>query len=105
MNTNLSFISLVLEASFVVQLVMLLLLLVSIASWAVIIEKRRLLKQASGAADAFEASFWSGGDLTTIYKSLAEGDEGDLGMAGIVSEAWPGPETGHDPPAEIWGWR
>jgi len=89
MNTNLSFISLVLEASFVVQLVMLLLLLVSIASWAVIIEKRRLLKQASGAADAFEASFWSGGDLTTIYKSLAEGGgEGDLGMAGIFGSGF-----------------
>lgn len=91
MNTNLSFISLVLEASFVVQLVMLLLLLVSIASWAVIIEKRRLLKQATGAADAFETSFWSGGDLTTIYKSLAEGDQGDqsdLGMAGIFGSGF-----------------
>lgn len=74
-----------------VQLVMLLLLLVSIASWAVIIEKRRLLKQATGAADAFETSFWSGGDLTTIYKSLAEGDQGDqsdLGMAGIFGSGF-----------------
>ena len=88
MNTNLSFISLVLEASFVVQLVMLLLLLVSIASWAVIIEKRRLLKQATGVADAFEASFWSGGDLTTIYKSLAEGDQSDLGMTGIFGSGF-----------------
>jgi len=91
MNTNLSFISLVLEASFVVQLVMLLLLLVSIASWAVIIDKRRLLKQATGAADAFETSFWSGGDLTTIYKNLAEGDQGDqsdLGMAGIFGSGF-----------------
>ena len=88
MNTNLSFISLVLEASFVVQLVMLLLLLVSIASWAVIIEKRRLLKQATGTADAFEASFWSGGDLTTIYKSLAEGDQSDLGMTGIFGSGF-----------------
>ena len=88
MNTNLSFISLVLEASFVVQLVMLLLLLVSIASWAVIIEKRRLLKQATGVADAFETSFWSGGDLTTIYKSLAEGDQGDLGMTGIFGSGF-----------------
>ena len=88
MNTNLSFISLVLEASFVVQLVMLLLLVVSIASWAVIIEKRRLLKQATGVADAFETSFWSGGDLTTIYKSLAEGNQGDLGMTGIFGSGF-----------------
>ncbi len=74
-----------------VQLVMLLLLLVSIASWAVIIDKRRLLKQATGAADAFETSFWSGGDLTTIYKSFAEGDQGDqsdLGMAGIFGSGF-----------------
>ena len=88
MNTNLSFISLVLEASFVVQLVILLLLLVSIASWAVIIKKCRLLKQATGTADAFEASFWSGGDLTTIYKSLAEGDQSDLGMTGIFGSGF-----------------
>tara|TARA_B100000809_G_C15123164_1_gene525109 strand:- start:788 stop:1471 length:684 start_codon:yes stop_codon:yes gene_type:complete len=88
MNTNLSFISLVLEASFVVQLVMLLLLLVSIASWAVIIEKHRLLKQATSTANAFEASFWSGGDLTTIYKSLAEGDQSDLGMTGIFGSGF-----------------
>ena len=88
MNTNLSFISLVLEASFVVQLVILLLLLVSIASWAVIIEKHRLLKQATSTANAFEASFWSGGDLTTIYKSLAEGDQSDLGMTGIFGSGF-----------------
>lgn len=88
MNTNLSFVSLILEASLVVQLVILLLLLVSIASWAVIIQKNRLLKQAVGAADAFEASFWSGGDLITIYRSIAEDDQDDFGMAGIFGSGF-----------------
>ena len=37
----------------------------SISSWAVIIDKRRLLKQAIAAAQEFETSFWSGGDLNS----------------------------------------
>jgi biopolymer transport protein TolQ len=83
MNTDLSLVSLVLEASLVVKLVMLLLLFASIASWAVIIEKRRLLKQAIGAADEFEAGFWSGGDLSAMYRGLARSEKTPLGMAGI----------------------
>jgi biopolymer transport protein TolQ len=83
MNAELSLISLVLEASLVVKLVMLALLLASIASWAVIIEKRKLLRQARGAADDFEASFWSGVDLGAMYKDVARSDKAPLGMAGI----------------------
>ncbi|MGI9265131.1 MAG: protein TolQ, partial [Gammaproteobacteria bacterium] len=64
MTADMSFLTLVLEASFVVQLVMLALLLASIASWAVIFKKRGMLKDARGRADRFETEFWSGGDLT-----------------------------------------
>jgi biopolymer transport protein TolQ len=83
MNTDLSIITLILQASWVVKLVMLLLLLASIASWAVIIEKRRLLRQAVGAADSFEESFWSGVDLSLMYKDVARAEKSPLGMAGI----------------------
>jgi biopolymer transport protein TolQ len=83
MNTDLSILQLVLDASPVVQGVLLLLLIASIASWAVIIDKRRLLKQASKAAGEFEASFWSGGDLTTLYRDIARAESTPLGMAGI----------------------
>jgi biopolymer transport protein TolQ len=76
-------ITLILEASLVAKVVLLLLLLASIASWAVIIEKRRLMKQAIGAADEFESSFWSGVDLANLYREIARSDKTPLGMAGI----------------------
>ena len=57
MNTDLSIIRLVLDASPFVQLIMALLLLASIASWAVILDKSRVLKRAVAAAQEFETSF------------------------------------------------
>ena len=88
MNADLSLMSLILDASIVVKAVMLLLLVVSVASWAVIIAKSRLLKQATGAADEFEATFWSGGDLGTMYTNIVRGDAADLGMAGIFESGF-----------------
>jgi biopolymer transport protein TolQ len=79
MHNDMSILRLVLDASLVVQLVMLLLLLASVASWAVIIQKRRVLRQASATADTFEKEFWSGGDLSGLYRRVA----GKSGMAGI----------------------
>jgi len=83
MTGNLSFISLIIEASFVVQVVLLLLLVASIASWAIILRKRRVLKQAVSGSDAFEADFWSGGDLTGIYRQITTGSESPTDMAGV----------------------
>ena len=83
MTANLSFIQLVIEASLVVQLVLVLLLLASIASWAIIIRKRRLLHDALRDSDAFELSFWSGVDLTSIYADITKGGEKPADMAGI----------------------
>ena len=88
MNTDLSLLTLILDASIVVKAVMLLLLAASIASWAVIIEKSRLLKQAAGAADEFEATFWSGGDLATMHSDIVRGDIEQLGMAGIFESGF-----------------
>jgi biopolymer transport protein TolQ len=83
MTANLSFIQLVLQASVVVQLVLLLLLIASVASWAIILKKRRALQQAVAGSDAFESSFWSGGDLTVIYREITARGETTGGMAGI----------------------
>jgi biopolymer transport protein TolQ len=88
MRTDLSLIDLILGASWPVTIVLILLLLASIASWAVIIEKSRLLKQAVGAANKFEASFWSGLDLTTLYKDIAKREKAPLGMAGIFEAGY-----------------
>ncbi len=83
MSSDMSIISLVLEASFIVQLVMLALLMASIASWAVIFKKRGMLKDAIGRADRFETEFWSGGDLTAMYRRISKRGAGQTGMQGI----------------------
>ncbi|MDZ7802843.1 protein TolQ [Thiohalophilus sp.] len=62
---------LILEASFVVQLVMLLLLVVSILSWTLIFFKYAVIKRARAAAEQFERRFWSGVDLGDLYKRLS----------------------------------
>lgn len=83
MNNDMSIIRLILDASPFVQVIMALLLIASIASWAVIIDKQRVVKRAIGAAEAFEASFWSGVDLNSLYREMARADATPQGMAGI----------------------
>ena len=83
MHNDMSILRLVLDASLVVQLVMLILLLASVASWAVIIQKRRVLRGARATADTFEKEFWSGGDLSGLYRRIAGKSGGSSGMAGI----------------------
>jgi biopolymer transport protein TolQ len=76
-----SILDLLLGASLIVQFVMLLLVGASVASWAIIFGKRRVLNDARVAADRFESDFWSGKDLSGLYKSL-EGSS-PTGMADI----------------------
>lgn len=70
MNADMSMISLVLEASPIVQAVMVLLLLASLASWAMIIAKWAQLGKAKREANKFEEQFWAGGDVSDIYRKL-----------------------------------
>ena len=70
MSTDLSLFTLVLEASILVKIVMLILLLASVMSWFIIFNKIKLLKIANEAALKFEDAFWSGGDLSDLYTSL-----------------------------------
>jgi biopolymer transport protein TolQ len=83
MTENMSIVGLVLSASFVVQLVLLLLLAASVASWAIILRKKSVLAQAVTGSDAFESSFWSGGDLTAIYREITKGGQAPADMAGV----------------------
>jgi biopolymer transport protein TolQ len=83
MGMDTSFFGLVLQASFIVQMVMLLLLAASIASWSIILRKRTMVMDATANSDEFEASFWSGGDLTGIYRELTSSGETPTDMAGI----------------------
>jgi len=83
MTTNMSFINLVLNASFIVQFVMLSLLIASIASWSIIFRKSRLIKRIKTASDKFESRFWAGGDLNSLYQTAKKDESLSLGMAGI----------------------
>lgn len=88
MNGDFNVIELILNASIVVQLVLLVLLLASVASWGVIIEKSRLIKRAITSADHFEESFWSGIDLTKFYRDVANSRKDLPGMAGIFEAGY-----------------
>ncbi len=59
--------SLVANASFLVQMVMLLLLASSVASWVMIFQRGRVLRVARRTLVAFEDQFWSGIDLSQLY--------------------------------------
>jgi biopolymer transport protein TolQ len=72
MNQDLSIIQLVLHASFVVQLVMAGLLLVSLASWTVIFGKVFGLKRVRTGNEDFEREFWSGRSLTELNQGAGQ---------------------------------
>jgi biopolymer transport protein TolQ len=82
-NADLSYISLIAEASNVVKLVMLLLLLASVFSWAFIIQKSRMLGRARKDAEQFEDRFWSGGNLRELHEDLRHKVEPLRGMERI----------------------
>ncbi|MGE0080139.1 MAG: protein TolQ [Thiohalomonadaceae bacterium] len=72
MNVDTSLFSLFLNASLVVQAVMLLLLAVSILSWTILVEKWRGLARLREEATAFEGRFWSGIDLVELYRQVSK---------------------------------
>ncbi|MCG5500918.1 protein TolQ [Ectothiorhodospira lacustris] len=70
MSVDLSLYRLILDASLIVQLVMLILVLASVFSWMIIVLKWRVLREARRVADEFEERFWSGVDLTHLYDGI-----------------------------------
>jgi len=82
MPADLSIIRLVLQASIPVQLVLALLAFASLMSWAIIFNKRMVINRARREADQFETSFWSGGDLAQLYRTV-ESRGRTTGMASI----------------------
>ncbi len=83
MTNDLSFLNLVLSASPLVQLVMATLILASIISWSMIIDRAKVLKRARLAADEFESRFWAGGDLSDLFRAVDRESEDLNGMASI----------------------
>ena len=77
MTNDLQVWQLILEASWMVKMVMLILLAASVSSWMIIFRKRQVLATAEKGANAFEEQFWSGTDLTHLYEKVSRNNSGD----------------------------
>lgn len=84
MSDDMSIIHLVTEASFVVQAVMLLLLVASVLSWAMIFIKWKVVRRARVESEDFEDRFWSGADLGKLFERV-RGKDSPSGMEHIFS--------------------
>jgi biopolymer transport protein TolQ len=67
-SESLSIISLIMNASLLVQAVMFLLFLASVVSWVMIVQRGRYQSRAKSLLISFEKSCWSGGDLGQLYR-------------------------------------
>jgi biopolymer transport protein TolQ len=85
MNQDFSIISLVLHASFVVQVVMAGLLLTSLASWTVIFGKLFGLRRVRAGNDDFEREFWAGKNLNDLYNDATKRAESAASMERIFA--------------------
>jgi biopolymer transport protein TolQ len=72
MTQDLSIVQLMLNASWVVQAVVVLLVVVSVISWAAIFRKVFALKRVRSHNDEFEREFWSGTNLNELYAAAAQ---------------------------------
>ncbi len=80
MQADLSITALILEASLVVQLVMLLLLAFSVFGWMMIFQRRKIIQEARVQALKFEDRFWSGVDLARLYQEIGARAQNASGM-------------------------
>ena len=69
-NTDFSLMSLFLRADIIVKSVMIILIVCSVYSWAVIIDKFRLFKKINKSSEDFEEKFWNSKSAETFYNSL-----------------------------------
>ena len=69
-NTDFSLMSLFFRADIIVKSVIIILIVCSIYSWAVIIEKFRLFKKINKSSEEFEEKFWNSKSAEMFYNSL-----------------------------------
>jgi biopolymer transport protein TolQ len=83
LTTDWSITTLIGNASVGVQIILTILILTSVLSWAAIFDRARMLWQAQRAIMQFEQQFWSGGDLTTLYHSVLKQESIVIGLGAI----------------------
>ncbi len=85
---TLSFIDLIANASVLVQIVMLILVLASLVSWSMIFYKWFTLKHWARTAREFEGAFWSVGDLSELYYEWEQRNRDAGSIAEIFLEGY-----------------
>lgn len=80
MSGEITILSLFLNASLLVQLIMAFLLFVSIASWTMIFQRVNAIKKARIDMEQFEQKFWSGIDLNKLYTDLTSRNKEASGL-------------------------
>ena len=79
-NTDFSILSLFLRADIIVKSVIIILILCSVYSWAVIIEKFILFKKINKSSEEFEEEFWSSKSAETFYNDLPNNIEDPMAL-------------------------
>jgi len=87
-NTDLSILSLIIQASLLVQFVMLMLLVASIISWAFIFQRAYIFKRSEAASAEFDQVFWSGIELSKLYSRIAGQREPLGGLENIFMQGF-----------------
>ena len=80
---DLTIVSMIVNASIVVKVVMVILLLASMLSWTYIFMKMFSIRRARRLADEFEREFWGGTDLVGLYQRAASGRYSTVGLERI----------------------
>ncbi|HEU0229762.1 MAG TPA: protein TolQ [Burkholderiaceae bacterium] len=70
-SSDLSLVTILLNASIPVQLVILVLAGISILSWTYIFSKRATIRRAAEQTHRFEDDFWAGGDLSVLQQAIS----------------------------------
>ncbi|WP_374962721.1 protein TolQ [Spongiibacter tropicus] len=83
MEQDLSIITLVSQASIFVQAIMAILVLASLVSWYLIVQRAMYFNMAERERKRFESLFWSGTDLNTLYKQGSDSQAMAVGMESI----------------------
>ena len=83
-----SLITLILNASVPVQLVMLLLMAASVFSWALMYVKHGYVRQSQAEAKVFEGRFWSGINLSDLFAQLSVRQERRFGLEAIFENGF-----------------
>lgn len=83
MNESMSVWSLIVNATVPVQLVMLGLLSLSILSWVVIVQKWLTINDAENEVIVFEKRFWSGMDLSQLFREGSGKQKGNAAVIGM----------------------